>query len=67
MQNSESSCCKRVQLSKECTSTKRNKCVYRRELRTNFQENQNLTGGGGQHRGNTEGLIRMAHRDKKGY
>ena len=67
MQNLESSCCKRVQLSKERTSTTRNKCVYRSELRTNFHENQNLTGGGGQHQGNTEGLIRMAHRDKKGY
>lgn len=66
MQNSGSSCCKRVQLSKERTSTKKNKCVYRSELTTNFQENQNLTGGRGQHQGNTEGLIRMAHRDKKG-
>lgn len=66
MQNSGSSCCKRVQLSKERTSTKRNKCVYRSELATNFQENQNLTGGRGQHQGNTEGLIRMAHREKKG-
>lgn len=51
----------------ESTSTKGKEYVYRSKLRTNFQEDQNLTGGGSQHQGKKEGLIRVVHGNKRDY